>query len=77
MSYGQFLDQRYRGRVKTTYIDVDDSAMDSHPKVMEMLHQRLASLPLLMVDGELLPDAAVTWRTISRLIELKGIKEAG
>lgn len=63
--------------MKLTYVDVDDPEMDNHPSVLEMLQERRASLPLLMVGGELLPEAPVTWRTIIRHIEHKGIKEAG
>ena len=49
--------------------------MDSYPTVLEMLQERQASLPLLMVDGRVLPEAPVSWRTIVGEVRAREIKE--
>ncbi len=69
------MDRQYNGRVRVTYVDVDDQRMDSYPKVLEMIQERQVSLPLLMVDGRVLPEAPVAWRTIVNEVRARGIKE--
>lgn len=56
-------------------MDVDDPKMDSFPSILGMLQERRASLPLLMVNGQVLPEAPVSWRTIVHEIQARGIKE--
>ncbi|MHB8928444.1 MAG: hypothetical protein ACYC9Q_12485 [Bacillota bacterium] len=49
--------------------------MDSFPNILEMLQERQVSLPLLMVNGQVLPEAPVSWRSIIREVQARGIKE--
>jgi len=72
------LEKRFGDQVEVIYADLFTPEMDAFPEMMRLIEERDLEPPIVLVEGEPLPNAGkIVTSAIIRALEAKGLRAVG